>query len=243
MWLLSQPQRLKVVVRSLRVFISFLRTTCYIYTFGASLVAQRIRHLPAMQETQVRSLGWEDPLEKEMATHSSIPAWRIPWTEEPGGLQSTGSQRVRHDWATYITIYMKYHLQQKKILTFLKFSFNFTYRIHCSFVKLTVIWSCIFICFLLTYSLFSIDYRPHESRDLFVLLSLHHLDHTAWHRAAVNNHLLVEKEMATHSSVLAWRISWTEKPSRLQSMGSQRVRHDWSNLAAAAAAVKEEDIV
>ena len=53
---------------------------------GASLVAQRIKRLPAMQETRVQSLGWEDPLEKEMATHSSIPAWRIPWTEEPGGL-------------------------------------------------------------------------------------------------------------------------------------------------------------
>ena len=63
----------------------------------ASLVAQRLKHLPPMWETWVRSLGREDPLEKEMATHSSILAWRIPWTEEPGGLQSTGSQRVRHD--------------------------------------------------------------------------------------------------------------------------------------------------
>ena len=60
-------------------------------------MAQRLKRLPAMQETRVRSLGWEDPLEKEMATHSSILAWRIPWTEEPGGLQSTGSQRVRHN--------------------------------------------------------------------------------------------------------------------------------------------------
>ena len=59
---------------------------------SVSLVAQRLKHLPAMWETLVRSLGWEDPLEKEMATHSSILAWRIPWTEEPGGLQSTGSQ-------------------------------------------------------------------------------------------------------------------------------------------------------
>ena len=64
------------------------------YITGASLLAQRIKHLPAMQEIRVQSLGWEDPLEKEMATHSSILAWRIPWTEEPGGLQSTGSQRV-----------------------------------------------------------------------------------------------------------------------------------------------------
>ena len=60
-------------------------------------MAQRVKHLPAMQETWVLSLGWEDPLEKEMATHSSILAWRIPWTEEPGGLQSTGLQRVGHD--------------------------------------------------------------------------------------------------------------------------------------------------
>ena len=64
---------------------------------GASLVAQRLKCLPAMWETRVRSLGWEDPLEKEMATHSSILAWRIPWREGPGRLQSTGSQRVRHD--------------------------------------------------------------------------------------------------------------------------------------------------
>ena len=56
------------------------------FAFRASLVAQRVKHLPAMRETWVRSLGQEDPLEKEMATHSSILAWRIPWTEEPGGL-------------------------------------------------------------------------------------------------------------------------------------------------------------
>ena len=54
----------------------------------ASLMAQTVKNLPAMQETQVQSLGWEDPLEKGMATHSSILAWRIPWTEEPGGLWS-----------------------------------------------------------------------------------------------------------------------------------------------------------
>ena len=65
-------------------------------------MAQRIKHLPAMQETRVQSLGWEDPLEKEIATHSSILVWRIPWTEEPGELQSTGPQRVGHDWATLL---------------------------------------------------------------------------------------------------------------------------------------------
>ena len=62
-----------------------------------SLVAQRLKRLPAMQETWVQSLGWEDPLEKEIATHSSILAWKIPWTEEPGRLQCMGSQRVGHD--------------------------------------------------------------------------------------------------------------------------------------------------
>ena len=56
-----------------------------------------VKHLPVVQETQVQSLGWEDPLEKEMATHSGILAWKISWIEEPGGLQSMGSQKVRHD--------------------------------------------------------------------------------------------------------------------------------------------------
>ena len=60
-------------------------------------MAQRVKHLPAMREIRVRSLRWEDPLEKEMATHSSILAWKIPWTEEPVRLQSMGSQRVGHD--------------------------------------------------------------------------------------------------------------------------------------------------
>ena len=60
-------------------------------------MVQLVKNPPAMQETWVRSLGWEDPLVKEMATHSSILAWKISWTEEPGGLQSLGSQRVRHD--------------------------------------------------------------------------------------------------------------------------------------------------
>ena len=66
-------------------------------TNRASLVAQTVKNLPAMQEIQVQSLGWDDPLEKGMAAHSSVLAWRVPWTEEPGGLQSIGSQRVGHD--------------------------------------------------------------------------------------------------------------------------------------------------
>ena len=66
------------------------------FTGFASLVVQSLKRLPAMWETWVRSLGQEDPLEKEMATHSSIPAWRIPWMEELGGLQSTG-RKVGHN--------------------------------------------------------------------------------------------------------------------------------------------------
>ena len=66
-------------------------------TLDAFEKAQMVKHLSAMQETRVQSLGWEDPLEKEMAAHSSILAWKIPWTAEPGRLPSMGSQRVRHD--------------------------------------------------------------------------------------------------------------------------------------------------
>ena len=63
----------------------------------SSLVAQRVKHLPTMRETQVQSLGWEDLLEKEMGTHSSILAWKIPWMEKPSRLQSMGSERVGHN--------------------------------------------------------------------------------------------------------------------------------------------------
>ena len=63
-------------------------------------MAQMVKNLPAMRKTWLWSLGWEDPLENTMATHFSILAWRIPWTEEPGGLQSMGYQRVGHNWAT-----------------------------------------------------------------------------------------------------------------------------------------------
>ena len=63
----------------------------------ASLVAQMVKRLPALVETWVQSLGWQDPLEKEIATHSSTLAWKIPWTEEPDRLQSMGSQKVGHD--------------------------------------------------------------------------------------------------------------------------------------------------
>ena len=78
-----------------------LRSLLHVKT---SLVAQTVKCLPIMQKVWVRSLGWEDPLEKEMATHSSTLAWKIPWTEKHGRLlQSMGSQRVRHNWGTSLT--------------------------------------------------------------------------------------------------------------------------------------------
>ena len=92
---------LNFIVFSLHVI---LKLNISLIETGASLVAQRLKRFPARQETRVQSLGWEDPLEKEMATHSSILAWKIPWTEEPGRLQSTGLQRVGHDWATSLTL-------------------------------------------------------------------------------------------------------------------------------------------
>ena len=84
---------------------------------GKRMVAQTVKNLPAMQETQVWSLGWEDCLEKEMAIHSSIVAWRIPWTEEPGGLQSMGSHRVGHDWSDF-TFTFHFHALEKEMATY-----------------------------------------------------------------------------------------------------------------------------
>ena len=79
------------------------------------LMAQTIKRLPAMRETQAWSLGWEDPLEKEMAINSRTIPWKIPWTEEPGRLQSMGSQRVGHDWVTSLYTSWCLHLKGKSI--------------------------------------------------------------------------------------------------------------------------------
>ena len=83
-----------------------------------SLVAQMVKHLPTMWETHVRSLSWEDPLEKEMATHSSTLAWKIPWTGKHCRLQSMGSQRVGHDWATSLVICIIYGLYYVDVSSF-----------------------------------------------------------------------------------------------------------------------------
>ena len=81
----------------------------------ALLMAQTVKNLPAMWETQVWPLAWEDPLEKEMATHSSILAWRVPWTEEPGGLQCLGLQNVRHDWEINTCRWFRFVLKSENL--------------------------------------------------------------------------------------------------------------------------------
>ena len=77
-----------------------LLTSCEMMPARVSLVAQMVKNPPAMRETWVQSLGWEDPLEKGMAAHSIVLAWRVPWTEESGARQSMGSKRVGHHWAS-----------------------------------------------------------------------------------------------------------------------------------------------
>ena len=87
----------------------------FLMPLSSSLVAQTVKNLPAMQETCIQSLGQENPLEKGMAIHSSILAWRVPWTEEPGGLQSVGSQRVGHNWATN-TFTFHFHASKPEVI-------------------------------------------------------------------------------------------------------------------------------
>ena len=124
-----------------------------LYLFMASLVAWMVKHLPTMQETWVWSLGQEDTLEKEMATHSSIHAWKISWTEEPGGLQSMGSQRVRHDWATSLhftslhrereVFHSIQHITERFMLTYFSFEYvvdNMQALCHCETIMLVQLW-------------------------------------------------------------------------------------------------------
>ena len=109
------------------------------YPFQCSwtpLVAQMVGNPPAMQETWVGSLGQEDPLEKGMATHSSIPAWRTPWTEEPGGLQSIGSKRVGYNWTIK-------HSTQYMVMK-LKFSCDYLLILEVPVLKYWSLWSTIF---------------------------------------------------------------------------------------------------
>ena len=98
-WLKRQHMRMRAHTHTHTHTHIFLSIYLSIY-LGASQMAQMVKNLPAIWETRVRSLGQKDPLKKQMATHSNIPLWGIPWMQESGRLQFLGSQRVRHDWAT-----------------------------------------------------------------------------------------------------------------------------------------------
>ena len=94
---MNLPSSLSNLAPSWEQVHTFAAFDGYYSIYWASLVAQKVKNLPAMQDLWVQALCWEDPQEKGMVTHSSILAWKIPWTEKPGGLKSTGSQKVRHD--------------------------------------------------------------------------------------------------------------------------------------------------
>ena len=173
----------------------------------ASLVAQRLNHLPAMRETWVQSLGQEDPLEKEMATYSSILAWRMPWMEEPGGLHAMGSQRVRHDWATSLTWLWSPQRKFPWLLYLNKFPFIIFYL---NSPSLFFISSTVTCCYFPGGSM--VKNLPANAGDTGLIPGLGRFP-----RGGNGN----------RSSILTRVIPWTEEPGGLQFMGSQRVEHDW----------------
>ena len=130
-WYLTQ-----ISVPYLMLFIICVKTSQFLcMSVGTSLAAQKVKRLPTMPETRVRSLGQEDPLEKEMATHSSTLACKIPWTDKPGRLQPMGSQRVGHDWATSLHFTSREQTLILVVFSFVLFSFvNFDNKFLPSFV-------------------------------------------------------------------------------------------------------------
>ena len=138
-------------------------------------MAQMVKNLPAMQETRVRSLGHDAPLMKGMTIHSSILAWRIPLTEEPGGLRATWGRK----------------------------ELDITEQLTLSHI-------CVYIHFLWGFPSGSVVKNLSANADVVPMPRSEDL----------------EKEMATHSSILVWSVPWTEEPGRLHSMGSQRFRHE-----------------
>ena len=184
------------------------RGSMYTYSwFRASLVAQLVKRLPATQENRVRFLGWEDPLEKEMATHSSILAWRIPWTEEPGRLV----HRIANSW-TWLS---NWHWM-------LIYVYPCIYGDHCQLLR----WAYNFKSGK-TLSKISLpnpsNLRQHKLSSLVAQLvkNLPAMQETrVWFLGWEGP---LEKRMAIHFSILACRIPWTEEPGRLQSMGSQEL--------------------
>ena len=177
-----------------------------------------------MLETWVRFLDWEDPLEKEMATHSSILAWEIPWTEEPGGLQPMGSQRVRHDLAnehTHTHI-MPWMLHTKLTVDQYRFFRKAICRRFSSAESWAGWWSQLPDQLGLANCQFGYLDSPQPGLWLYdrkqVPLFRHFWSVFLCH---------AEKAMAPHSSTLAWKIPWMEEPGGLQFMGPLRVGHDW----------------
>ena len=158
-------------------------------------MAQTVKCLPTTRETQVQSLGWADLLEKEMATHSSVLAWKIPWTEEPGRLQSMGSLRVGYDFTFTFTFH--FHALEKEMATH---SSVLAWRIPGTGEPGGAWWAAVY----------GVTQSRTRLSDFPFTFHFHAL----------------EKEMATHSSVLAWRIPGTGDPGGLLSMGSRRVEHD-----------------
>ena len=119
-------------------------------------MAQTVKRLPTMRETRVRSLGWEDPMEKEMAIHSSTIAWKIPWTEEPGRLQSMGSQRVGHDWGTSLHLTLSLFFSPVKWrsysvfkLTSLYYMLVFMFTWQRCFLTWYLLLACVIFCYFL----------------------------------------------------------------------------------------------
>ena len=188
------------------LFSSTGQCGCPCIYINASQEAQWQRICLPMQETQemqVRSLGWEDPLEKKMATHSSILACRIPWTEEPRRLQCMGSQRVGHEWSdlartyTYITLYylpwlcsMILYIVEKVLTPYSFFFRNVLATLRASLIAQLV------------------KNAPAMQETLVQALG--------WEDSQ-------EKGKAAHPSILAQRIPWT-----VWSLGSQKARHDWA---------------
>ena len=160
----------------------------------ASLVVQMVEHLPAMRETWVRFLGQEDPLEKEMAIHSSTLAWKIPWMEEPDRLQSMGSQRVRHDF-TFTFPPIKMLLDPPR-----------THHHRCLLKDLILSQvSSFFSLFVPFYEAKDADSLSHCNKT-FLLMAPSSYHPSQPILPASNSLTPLEKKMATHSSILAWRI-------------------------------------
>ena len=169
--------------------IELLKHMVNLFDSLAFLVVQMVKCLPAMHETRVRFLGWEDPLEKEMATRSSTLAWKIPWMKEPGRLQPMGSKRVGHDWATSHLIHWK------------DWCWSWSSNTLATWWEELTHWK-----------------RPWWWERLKAGREREDRGWDDWMAS------LIQWTWVWASSGIWW---WTGKPGVLQSMGSQRVRHDW----------------